>query len=270
MLIFAVFYSLLLHLPANISYFFRAKKNYLLPNIFNDYILDMSVTYYGCEDVENYRNQLLKCETIINIADFGAGSHKLGKTERKIKNIAYVSGTRPEFGVFYQKLISSFGVKDILEMGTSLGIGTYYLSQASSEINLTGIEACPETAAFHRKKLIEYNIRNVKIINDTFDLVFDNNLLAGQKFDLVFIDGNHRGKYLLKYYQILTQQYCKKPFIIIADDINWSSDMYKAWKNIVNSGQNTYLDLYRCGVVMSGYDLPAGLFTLNFVNNQSI
>lgn len=259
-----------MHLPANISYFFRVKKNYLLPDIFNDYILNKSISHNGCEDAENYRKHLLKCETTINIADFGAGSHKLGKSTRLIKNIASVSGTKPEFGLFFQKLISSFDIKDVLEMGTSVGIGTSYLSQASAEIKLTGIEACSETAEFHRNKLVEFNIDNVKIINDTFESVFESKLLAGQKFDLVFIDGNHRGKYLLEYYHILTQQYCKKPFIIIADDINWSRDMYKAWKTIVNSGKNTYLDLYRCGVVMSGYELPVGLFTLNFVNNQVV
>jgi predicted O-methyltransferase YrrM len=258
-----------MRLPANIGYFFKSKKNHLLPDVFNDYILDMSVGNYACRDAENYRNDLLKCDSKLQITDFGAGSHKLGNKTRIIKDIAAVSGTKPEFGMFFIKLINSFGIKNILEMGTSVGIGTFYLSQAAPGISLTGIEACPQTADFVKHKLAENKISNVEIINDDFDSVFAKETLPQNHFDLVYIDGNHRGEALLKYYEILRSKYLSKQHIIIADDINWSRDMFAAWEKIVESASDTYLDLFRCGIILSGYELPKGLFSINFVKNWS-
>jgi len=253
-----------MRLPANIGYLFKSKKNHLLPDVFNDYILDMSVGHYACYDAENYRHELLKCDSKLQITDFGAGSHKLGNKTRIVKDIAAVSGTKPEFGMFFTKLINAFGVKNILEMGTSVGIGTFYLSQAAPEIGLIGIEACPQTADFLKNKLVENKISNVEIINDDFDSVFEKGVLAQNHFDLVYIDGNHRGEALLKYYEILKSKYLNKQHIIIADDINWSKDMFAAWKRITSSATDTYLDLFRCGIILSGYDLPQGLFSINF------
>jgi predicted O-methyltransferase YrrM len=84
-------------------------------------------------------------------------------------------------------------------MGTSVGIGTFYLSQAAPDVKLIGIEACPQTADFLKHKLAKHKISNVEIINDDFDSVFAKETLAQNHFDLVYIDGNHRGEALLKY-----------------------------------------------------------------------
>jgi hypothetical protein len=43
--------------------------------------------------------------------------------------------------------------------------------------------------------------------------------------------------------------------------------MFAAWEKIVESASDTYLDLFRCGIILSGYDLPKGLFSINFVKN---
>lgn len=256
-----------MRLPANIGYLFKVNKNHLLPDVFSNYILDMSISHYACSDAEKYRRELLDSNYDLHIVDFGAGSHKLGNKTRKVRDVAAVSGTKPAFGMLFIKLINSFGIKNILELGTSVGIGTFYLSQSAPEVRLTGIEACPQTAAFLQNKFAEYQISNVEIINDDFDSVFEKDTLPHNHFDLVYIDGNHRGEALLRYYEILKSKYLSKQHIIIADDINWSRDMYRAWKKITSSTAETYLDLFRCGVILSGYELPKGLFSINFVKN---
>jgi predicted O-methyltransferase YrrM len=207
----------------------------------------------------------------ISMTDFGAGSQKMKSNQRNVSDVAKISGSIPECGMFYQKLIQHFNLTEILEMGTSVGIGTVYLSTASKTIQVTGIEACPQTYLFLKENLIAEGISNVTLINKDFDSVFAEGTLGEKKFDFVFIDGNHNGESLLKYYKILQKKYLQSKYVIIIDDINWTQDMYKAWKLICEMDHSkTYLNLFRLGVVFSGFELPAGNFPINFVNNQSI
>ncbi len=258
-----------MRLPGNISYFFKIKKNYLLPEYFDDYLLNLDIQPYSVLFGDDNRQELLESKEIIEMSDFGAGSHKLKSPKRFVSDIASISGSKPKFGSFYQKLIQQFKITDVLELGTSVGIGTVYLSTATKTIKLTGIEACKQTCSFLAQRLKERKIDNVKLINNDFDSVFEQGLLGLQKFDLIFIDGNHKGKYLLKYFDILKAKYVKDKYVVIVDDINWSRDMCLAWKKItLMDNTKTYLNLFRCGVIVYGFDLPAGNFSINFVNNQ--
>lgn len=260
-----------LRLPGNISYFFKAKENHFLPEVFDNYLLNTDLQPYSVLKGDNYRKQLLSSGEKITVKDFGAGSHKMKSPVRFVSDIVKISGSKPEFGHFYQKLIQYFEISNILELGTSAGIGTMYLSTATESVKVTGIEACPQTCSFLSDKLKENGIGNVSLINNDFDSVFDSDLLAFNKFDMVFIDGNHRGSSLLKYFDLLQAKYVKDKYVVIVDDINWSKDMYRAWKKITGTDNSkTYLNLFRCGVILSGYDLPGGKFSINFVNNQSM
>jgi predicted O-methyltransferase YrrM len=258
-----------LKLPGNISYLFKLKKNHLLPQNFDDYLLNIDLKPYSILEPDYYRKKLLNSKDKIVMSDFGAGSNKFKSNERIVGEVASISGTSSEFGLFYHKIVQEFRITKILELGTSVGIATNYFATASKSVKVTGIEACRQTCEFLCRKLEKLNITNVEIVNNDFDSVFDNNLLGDTKFDLVFIDGNHRGSAVLKYYEILLEKNINSPSIIIVDDINWSRDMHNAWEKIVNMDKSkTYLNLFRSGLVFSGYDMPTGEYPINFVNNQ--
>jgi len=260
-----------LRVPGNIIYLIQSKKNHLLPEIFDDYILNMDFLPYSALEANDYRQKLIDSKETINVTDFGAGSHKMKTNQRRISDIAKISGTSPEFGLLYQKLITHFGIKNILELGTSIGIGTMYFASASPDVSVTSVEACPETHKFAAKTLKDSKINNVNLICQDFDSYLDNLELSTQKFDMVFIDGNHKGQSLLKYIKILETRFLNSNYIIIADDINWSIDMSNAWEKICEqNSEKTCFNLFRCGIVFSGYDLVTGVFPINFVNNQSL
>jgi predicted O-methyltransferase YrrM len=260
-----------LKFPGNISYLLKQKKNHLLPEIFNDYLLNIDLAPYTVIEGKDYRLKMLASADKICMTDFGAGSRKMKNNQRNVSDVAKISGTIPEFGMFYQKLIQYYNLTDILEMGTSVGIGTVYFSTASKSTYVTGIEACPQTYLFLKENLTAEGISNVNLINKDFDSVFAEGTLGERKFDFVFIDGNHIGESLLKYYEILQMKYLQPKYVIIIDDINWTLDMYKAWKIICGmDNTKTYLNFYRFGVVFSGFELPVGNFPINFVNHQTI
>ena len=257
-------------IPGNISYFFKRKQNNSLPDYFNRFILNKNLVPDSFYLSEIYRSNLLKSDKKLIFLDSGAGSKILKSNDRKISEIASVSGTNKTYGLVFHKIVKHFQLSEMLELGTSLGIGTNYFARASEELKITTIEACNQTYLFVLKNLKLFGATNkIEFINNDFDTVLDSGLLNNKKFDLIFIDGNHKGEKLLKYYDLIEKHYSKPQHIIIIDDINWSTDMYRAWKQITKSGNSkTYLNLFRTAIVFSGYDLPAGNFTINFVNNK--
>ena len=81
--------------------------------------------------IENLRKQLLQDERIIQITDFGAGSKLNLSNNRKVKDIAKNSQKSPKLGQFLHRIINFYNYKNILDLGTSFGMTTAYLSLQS-------------------------------------------------------------------------------------------------------------------------------------------
>ena len=70
------------------------------------------------------------------------------------------------------------------------------------------------------------------------------------KFNIVFIDGNHKKGPTLKYFSELKSTILT-PAIIIFDDINWSDEMREAWKIIKTDLDVHYsIDFFKLGIVI--------------------
>ncbi|MDD4150651.1 MAG: class I SAM-dependent methyltransferase [Bacteroidales bacterium] len=246
----------------------RLKNNAAGGDNFENYILNQYLTSYSALSVEDYRNELLSNHNLIEIFDCGTGSKTLKSPKRIISKIAKTSAAEKKHGMLFQKIVQEYAVKSVLELGTSLGVGTMYFALAGKNINVTSIEACPETHKFTKTQFAQKGIMNVDFINNNFDAVFDNNELAGQKFDLIYIDGNHNSKSLIKYYDYLNENLASDKCIYIIDDINWSTDMYRGWKNLCNKNKDAFnANIFRVGLIFKNYkDLPKGNFYLKFVN----
>ncbi len=222
---------------------------------------------YSFVEGQVYQNSLLQNNEVIEMMDFGTGSKKFSDNSRVVKDVARVSGTKPRFGGMLQKLIDYHNVKSILELGTSVGVGTMYFAKANESARVTTIEACPETFNFTKSQFEKLDVKNVEFVNSTFDEVFDTNMLQDRRYELIYIDGNHNSKSVIKYFDYIVENLTDKKFIIIVDDINWSVDMHRAWKKICSTQKDSLqIDLYCMGIVIAGHDYPTGVFPLNFVN----
>ncbi len=66
---------------------------------------------------------------------------------------------------------------------------------------------------------------------------------------MVYIDGHHDGKALLKYLSDL-ENYTHEDTLFIIDDIRWSSDMLDAWNKISKlPSYHVTVDLFYLGLV---------------------
>lgn len=200
-------------------------------------------------NIEKIRSKLLKQKQTIRIEDLGAGS-KLKKTnERKISYIAKSSISKKKYCKFYRALIEEFNVKKVLEFGTSLGINSMYMNSAKNNPQIITVEGDKEIAKIAENNFLENNkSKNIKLLVKNFDEFLLDKSYTNTKFDLIFLDGNHRKDATIRYFDELENRLTENA-IFIFDDIRWSKEMYEAWKEIYLSKKNgLFLDLFKIGI----------------------
>lgn len=137
-------------------------------------------------------------------------------------------------------LVAKNKVGTILELGTSLGIGTRYLALHAKQVDT--VEGCPNTYLYAKKHFDELGLSNVKVHQQLFDNFLD---LPGS-WDMVYIDGNHQGAALIKYVRLLLKR--NPNCIFLCDDIRWSNDMKTSFK-LLKKEFKFSMNLYQMGVL---------------------
>lgn len=194
--------------------------------------------------LQSFESKLKTNNCKIHIQDFGAGSRKLG-SERTINQIYKTSSSKGKFGKLLYQLNRYFEFKNVLEFGTSLGIGTLNLHLGNPAGKILSLEACPETYRFTSSQLSQFS--NIQLINQTFEDFINES--KNQIFDFVFIDGHHDGNALLHYLERL-RPFTHPETIFLLDDIRWSQSMFKAWNQIQEDpNYNLTIDLFRMGLI---------------------
>ena len=178
--------------------------------------------------LNNYRKALFENEAIISVTDFGAGSRVFKSNNRKVKDIARYAGAPLKRMQLMQRVASYFKSESILEIGTSLGMGTIALA-SNTNAHVISLEGCPETAKIAKSQLKAFHISNVEIKIGEFSESLKK--LAHKKLDLVYFDGNHSKEATINYINILLPT-TTNDTVWIFDDIHWSPDMTQAWNAI--------------------------------------
>lgn len=213
----------------------------LFQEVFNDEKL-----YYAFSEIEKERDNLKQVHSSIGVIDFGANGDGRTMHTKIVSKIASKSLKHPRYARMMFRMINHMNYVDVLELGTSLGITSLYLSSATrgSVITVDASDAISSIASSLNKdkRRIDYRVNT-----------FDNELkkLEKQTFDFIFIDGDHKGESLLRYYEQLRPQ-LKENGCIVIDDINWSADMNRAWKQLCDSADvDLSLDLFELGILFS-------------------
>lgn len=200
--------------------------------------------------IEAIRQQMLRDETIIEVEDLGSGSThgQLRATTRRVGAIAATSATPPHYCALYAKLVGYFQFKNIVELGTSLGLTSLYLS-ASHRVRLATFEGSAAIAAIARRNFQAADRSNIQLVEGNINQTLENYLQSAGKVDLAFIDANHTYEATIRYFSWLSRRMTDNGAIIV-DDIHQSRDMTKAWHEI-KQHHLVYgsVDLFRCGIV---------------------
>jgi len=194
------------------------------------------------------RKNLISNTSIITVSDFGAGSKLFSSNKRQISKIAKHVGISKKRSRLLFKVIQYFNPKSILEIGTSLGLGTSILSLAAPDSKITSIEGCPQTTEIAKDIFHKYNLSNIKLHSGNFETILPK-LFQENIYDFIYFDGNHTKKATLDYFNLALASIHNES-IFLFDDIHWSKEMEEAWKEIKNNPKVTVtIDTFQWGFV---------------------
>jgi predicted O-methyltransferase YrrM len=215
--------------------------------------------------LKSLRKELLKSNEEIEILDLGAGSRVNKSNRRKIRTIAKNAEKPEKFGKLFNRLIQRFQPSTILELGTSLGLTTLYMSRARTDAKILTFEGCPETALVARNNFTAMQAENIDIIVGNIDETLPRTLAGLQApLDLAYFDANHRYEPTVRYFENCLP-HVTNDSLFIFDDIYWSEEMTAAWKYIKAHPQVTLtVDLFWVGLVFFRKEQVKEDFILRF------
>ena len=221
------------------------------PNIFNFFLGTLfSKESFDYSLAEDCRKKFLNNNSSINVLSIGAKGDGKSTEKKRISDIAKKSSSYGKYGRLLQRISSYLKPKKILELGTSLGIGTLYLYAGEKTAKVITLEASTETAEFAKNNFKSLNLENnIECINKAFDSVFETILQQNPDIELFYVDGNHTFEATIRYYNLICK-YALKTSVVIFDDINWSREMSKAWSEIKKTKECIVsIETFRMGIV---------------------
>lgn len=214
------------------------------------YILYETSPFYHFKDIDEIRKDLLQSCKKIEVNDLGAGSRKFKTNKRSIQQLAKHNASSNRQGEIISRLVAYFKPKNIIELGTSLGIGTLYLALPNSSSQVFTIEGCPKVSSEAKQNFSIAQAHNIIQHTGSFEKKLPQVLNQLDKVDLVYFDGHHDYQATLNYFEkclIKTSGLA----VFIFDDIYWSEGMAKAWYEIKTHVKvSVSFDLYRFGIVV--------------------
>ena len=200
------------------------------------------------EEIEDLRHELLNNHSLIAIDDLGAGSRRKEK-EKSVRTLASTAVKPKKYGQLLYRLVKHYQPRNIIELGTSLGITTAYLSYANPNASIRTIEGSSAIAQLAKDNFDKLKLSKIKSVVGNFDHQLPDILHHSTTIDLAYIDGNHRLEPTLRYFaQLLTK--VDNDSILVFDDIHWSEEMEKAWKKIkAHPSVRCTIDIFFLGFV---------------------
>jgi len=199
-------------------------------------------------EIEKLRTNLISNQTEITVEDLGAGSKKLSGTKRKLADIAATSLTPPSYARLYHNIIRYQEAKNVIELGTSLGVTTLYLAK-DEECQVTTFEGSHALADVAQTNFEYFDKKNIDLIEGNIHTTLSEFVQNPAKINFVLMDAHHQYEPTLHFFDLIMRRLNEKS-IVVLDDIHWSEEMERAWIELKNS-QLVYgsIDLFRCGIL---------------------
>jgi predicted O-methyltransferase YrrM len=213
------------------------------------------------QNFDSFRNSLLSEKKTIEVTDYGAGSRVFKNDKRSVNAITKTAGISKKEAKLIIKIVNYFKPENILELGTSVGLGTYCFYLGNPEAKITTLEGCPNTAQIAIDHFKKYHSNNIDVIIGDFKETLPEIIDKGN-IDFVYFDGNHQKEPTLNYFnQCLKMVHNETIFIF--DDIYWSKEMEDAWNTIRNHPKITVsIDTFFWGIVFFRKEQPKQHFYL--------
>lgn len=214
---------------------------------------------------ESLRAEMLADRRAIDVTDYGIGTCGRKDPKRVIHDIAANAALSPRNAAMLARIAAAHSTPAggvVLELGTSLGISTLCLSAAAPQNRIITVEGCPSVASVAQENLRKHKVSNVQLINAEFSDALRYLQQQNIRVGLAFIDGNHNGEALLKYFGVIMEMAAEN-ITVVADDIHLNRSMYEGWKKICcNWHEDAIVEMFSFGILFRKRVLTPGRYKI--------
>ncbi len=229
----------------------------------------VSRTLYGKDthdfsNIEGFRRQLGKNKQHLPGQTFGAGSLSVREGNPAFGHLATKAAARPKYGRLLNRMLRDMEVDCVLELGTGLGISAAYMAVGNPDVRIHTIEGNPAAVKQAGDIFRELSLPNIVAHHGSFDEKIPEILNRSTGRLLVYLDGDHSYLPTIRYVRMCMEK-GKNLCGIIVDDIRWSDEMEKAWKEIIGWREIRFsIDLFFMGILFLGERYHPGHFVVKF------
>ncbi len=198
--------------------------------------------------MRQFRRDLSRDDRKISFEEIGSD------TKMSVAEISRRAASPEIWARFFYELAKKKSVKNILEIGTNLGVsGQYFIKALEGKekakfITLEGVKGLCEIASERFNTLSLIN--RFEVLHGLYDETLPGIINNDTRIDLVFIDGNHQYESTLNYFELLKNNLIDQALVIF-DDIHWSDGMRRAWKEIcTQKGIVFSINFFKLGMVV--------------------
>ena len=214
--------------------------------------LDEKRWYYAFEELELLRNEMKQSDHTIKRIDWGREGKEY---ETSIDVIAGKSLCSARECRFLFRLIQEFKPNCILELGTSLGLTTLYISRAAASAEIHTVEGDPRLAGLARQHFRWFEGKNIEQHTGPFEKILPELLDKQRATDFSFVDGHHRKAPTVEYMTAILKKSAVKS-IHILHDIYHKPGMEEAWQILRKREEvDASIDMFQFGMLIKNPDL---------------
>jgi len=179
-----------------------------------------------------------------------------------VAQVAKRSGCSTKEGELLFRLAQYLKPRNILELGTSLGLGTLYLHLGHEHAHTFTIEGSQALAAVAKQHFADFRAditTAVGPIEQELPKLLQNSL---PQLDLVYFDAHHTEAATKRYFEQCLP-HTHHGSVLIFDDIHWSEGMEKAWAYVsAHPAVGISIDLFDLGLAFFRQKQPKQHFIL--------
>ncbi len=200
------------------------------------------------KSIDKYIDSIKASNIMLPSSPYGAGSANTSSIQ-SVRSVISRQAVPKKYGKLLFNLAQWVSARNILELGTSLGVGTMYLASSAPLASVITIEGDETRCQLAIDNLIKLGLFNVNVVQGSFDSELPKVLRDSISLDLVFFDGDHTYHATMANFEMCLGK-VHEGSVFVFDDIRWSNDMFKAWQQIVSNESVTIsIDLFRMGIV---------------------
>lgn len=232
----------------------KNRLDYPIVNELFTEVIDNKRNYYALDKMDTLRSHLKRNQSKVQHTDFGAGS-QFNTKEKTVASFVNSSASNRYKGEVLFHLARKFKAIKILELGTNIGLGAAYLASANKASNVITLEGCPNLSEIAKTIFSSIQMKNIEVITGKFSDTLTQACQKLDSIDLAFIDGDHNYHATLDNYNTI-KPYLHEKSIVVLDDIYWSDEMLKAWKEIKSTSEVVMsVDIFRMGILFFDSDI---------------